>query len=204
MKLRTFLASVSACAIALSAVAMTASAADALMSKTGNTESAKNYTIDFTGIDGTAVDKIVAEITVDSAFVNGCIGYNLDGNWTTANQETSATSGEWVVEGLAGGLGAEPYAEIQFWWVNPMYNEDGSEGDAGTASLMSVTLYDASGNVLSASGSTTDAPADDNDDTATTTTTTAGSSNTGDAGIALAVAGLAVAGAAAYVARKKD
>lgn len=211
MKIKKFIAGIAACAVAATAMATSVFAAD-LLTKKGNEGDAAKYAIDFTGIDANKIDKVVANVSVDSEMVNGCIGYNANGDWTAKDQETNGQkSSEWIADGLAGVLGDEPHMEIQFWWVNPFYNEDGTEGDPGTATLTAVTFYDASGNVVKAEG---EAPADDdnddddNDDDAATTTTTAaggttGSADTGVGDIAAVGTVIVAAGVVALVAKKR-
>ena len=234
MKMTKILARVSVCALAASAMAISAFAADPLATKTGNAESAVKYVVDFTNIDATKVDKVVVDISVDSGFCNGCIGYNVDGVWTSVDKETpkETTKDQWIVDSLNGALGAEPYMEVQLWWVNPFYDEQGNETDKeGTATIDAITLYDASGNVVVATGESKgddtkkddtkkdDTKKDDTkkDDTKTDNTkkddaktdntkkdnTKKDAAKTGDAGVGLALAGLTIAGAAAFVTKKR-
>ena len=229
MKMTKILASVSACALAASMLVVNAFAADPLATKTGNAESAVKYVVDFTNIDATKVDKVVVDISVDSGFCNGCIGYNVDGVWTSVDKETpkETTKDQWIVDSLNGALGAEPYMEIQLWWINPFYDEQGNATDKeGTATIDAVTLYDASGNVVVAAGEskgddtkTDDTKKDDTkkddtkkddtkkDDAKTDNTkkddTKKDAAKTGDVGVGLALAGLTIAGAAAFVTKKR-
>lgn len=141
------------------ALACTAFADDALLTKTGNDSSAEKYVVDFSGLSEdqvASITKIVADITVDSEFCNGTIGANVDGAWASMNPqgEINGASGQFVWE-PGGSLVAydddgnfAPYAEVQLWWVNPIYDEDGNETGAGTATVTAVTLYDADGNVV--------------------------------------------------------
>ena len=219
MKMTKILASVSACALAASMLVVNAFAADPLATKTGNAESAVKYVVDFTNIDATKVDKVVVDISVDSGFCNGCIGYNVDGVWTSVDKETpkETTKDQWIVDSLNGALGAEPYMEIQLWWINPFYDEQGNATDKeGTATIDAVTLYDASGNVVVAAGESKgddtkkdDTKKDDTkkDDAKTDNTkkddTKKDAAKTGDVGVGLALAGLTIAGAAAFVTKKR-
>jgi len=214
MKVKSILASLGACAIAMSAMALSASAAD-LMTKVGNAESAKVYDIPTDGLDLSKLDKVVAEVSVDTTMVNGCIGYNKEdgsekGAWTSVNKEAKADAGpvnaEWVAEGLDGTVKGS--VQVQFWWVQPQYNEAGEESGDGTAVLKSVKLYDKDGKELTAGDNKTDDNKTDNT-TATTAATTkanttkAGATKTGDAGVGIAISGLALAGIAAVASRKK-
>ena len=219
MKLKNMIASLAACAIAVSGLAMTVSAEE-LMKKEGNAENAKAYEIPFDGLDLSKLDKIEAVVSCDTNVLNGCIGYNADdgsadGKWTAVNQETKVGDGEsvsatWTVDGLAGTV--KGGLQVQFWWVQPIYGEDGKETGNGVAKLESVKLLDKDGNELKAAETTTTAAATTTTKAATTTkagattkagTTTAASSKTGDAGVSIAVAGLSLAAVAAFAARKK-
>ncbi len=150
------------------ALACTAFADDALLTKTGNDSSAEKYEVDLSSLTEEQLESVtqaVADVTVDSGYCNGTIGANLGGAWSSMNPQGEVsgdgeTSGQfvWDIDGSLvsydddGNLA--PYMEVQLWWVNPMYDEDGNEGDAGTATLTAVTLYDADGNVvLSVGGS---------------------------------------------------
>ena len=149
--------------------------------------------------------------------------------WTSVDKETpkETTKDQWIVDSLNGALGAEPYMEVQLWWVNPFYDEQGNETDKeGTATIDAITLYDASGNVVVATGEskgddtkTDDTKKDDTkkddtkkddtkkDDAKTDNTkkdnTKKDAAKTGDAGVGLALAGLTIAGAAAFVTKKR-
>ena len=219
MKISKILASVSVCALAASAMAISAVAADPLATKTGNAESAVKYVVDFTNIDATKVDKVVVDISVDSGFCNGCIGYNVDGVWKSVVKETpkETQKDQWIVDSLNGALGAEPYMEVQLWWVNPFYDEQGNETDKdGTATIDAITLYDTSGNVVVATvesqggyTKTDDTKKDDTkkdnaqSDYTKQDDTQKDAAKTGDAGVGLALAGLPIAGAAAFVTKKR-
>ena len=131
----------------VAAMSMTAFA-DGLMSKTGNAESATKYTVDFSGLTEeqvASITKITADVTLDSDYVNGAIGGNVDGAWAAPQAELTG-SGQFVWE-PAGSLVAKEYAEVQFWWVN---NINGDESTPGTATLTAVTFYDKDGNVVTA------------------------------------------------------
>ena len=221
MKMKKIIAGMIASALAVSAMAAVASAED-LMTKTGNTESSANYDVSFEGLTDEqiqSITKIEAEVSVTTTMVNGCIGYNKAGEgWTSVNQdleeEAGPIDGKWTLEVAAGDFAAldedgniAPFAQIQFWWVQPNYDEDGNEGDPGVATLKSVTLYDASGNVVTAGGAdATPAPdnSGDNNVSGDTTQTTddKNSPDTGVEGVAV-VAGIAIVAAGAVVVAKK-
>lgn len=137
---------------------------DALISAQTDDENV-TYNFNFVGIDASAVDKIEADVAVNTGFVNGSIGYTdttievdpedeTSTNWVQVEQETSGLYGTWSVDGLAGKLDPEfPAANLQFWYVNPFYvydeeTEESVPGDPGTVQLMAVRYYDADGNEL--------------------------------------------------------
>ena len=215
MKMRSVLASIAACAIAVSAMALPASAE--LMTKEGNTEQAKVYEIPTDGLDLSKLDKVEAVVSCSTKLLNGCIGYNAEdgsenGKWTSVDQKSEVADGEavsatWTVDGLEGKV--KSGLQVQFWWVQPTYDEDGKENGNGVAKLESVKLLDKSGNELTKQQETTAATTASSTTTSTTTTsggtttTTAAGTKTGDAGVGVAVAGLSLAAIAAFVARKK-
>ncbi len=170
MNFKKILASVAAGAMVVSTLALPTFADDALMTKTGNTTGSEKYVVDFSELTEdqvASITKIVADVTVDSGYCNGTIGGNVDGVWTSMNPQGEVsgdgeTSGQFVWE-FDGSLAAydeegnlSPYAEVQFWWVNPFYDENGDEAGAGTATLTAVTFYDASGNVVAPVEETTE------------------------------------------------
>lgn len=231
MKIKKIIAGIVASAMAVSTLAIAASA-DALLSKEGNDQSSANYSIDFSSLTEEqvkSITKIEASVSVTTSMVNGCIGYNkADAGWTSVNQELnvdggSNLTGTWVAEAEAGSFASldeagaiAPYCEVQFWWVNPVYDEAGNESGKGVATLNSVTVYDASGAVLLTVGAAA-SPADTEAPAATEAPTTEGtgaagdttaptpdknSPNTGIEGVAV-VAGLAIIAAGAVVVAKK-
>lgn len=208
MKVKSILASLGACAIAMSAMALSASAE--VFSKKGNESTTPgNYVVPLDGIDVTKIDKIVAEVSVDSDYVKGTIGFNDGGSWvnhggTADNGTAFENAGKWELANAKVDEGSN--IEVQIWWINNL--ADGSEG---TAKIESVKLYDKDGKELGA-GAGDDNKTDDNktDNTTATTaattkanTTKAGATKTGDAGVGIAISGLALAGIAAVASRKK-
>lgn len=214
MKLRTFLASISACAIAVSAMAISASAAITNANSDGAYVVAVNEIADLAwngGISGAVVTMTLADgwdatgagggIVFQGtgvAWEDGAKEFNISGEGT-ANPEdkvSSTISGNTLTctYDFGGAIFAEDaeWAQlvVQSWWGADVTVDD-------------VKYLDLDGKVIGEEApTTTTAAAPESGDT--TTTTKAAGNATGDAGVALAVAGLAVAGAAAYVARKKD
>lgn len=192
------------------ALACTAFADDALLTKTGNTSGAEKYEVDLSGLTEDQLESVVqavADVTVDSGYCNGTIGANLGGDWSSMNPQGEVsgdgeTSGQFVWD-LDGSLvsydddgNLAPYMEVQLWWVNPFYDEDGAESGEGTATVTAVTLYDASGNVVlsTSTGAATDDTTDDASD---------GSTDSGDtAPVAYLAAVVALAGVALVASKK--
>ena len=228
MKIKSMIAALAASAIAVTTMAVSASAA--LFSKTGNGQ--EKYNVDIKDIDASKIDKIVAEVTCDTEYLKGTFGFNDTSNsdqWASHGAtedsdgnhffESKVNAGEaltatWELSGIEGKVAAQDVIEIQFWWINPHYNADGSEGDKGTATIESVKLLDKDGNELTAKAAetTTEAPATTTaaDTTKAGTTTTAAksatktdSTKTGDAGVGIVVAAMGLAAAAAFASRKK-
>ena len=155
MKFTKTLASVAAAALAVSSLAVSAFA-DGLMSKTGNSSNAEKYVIPFTGLTEeqvATVKTIEADVDlVDTDYVNGTIGGNVDGGWSTNGQFELNEDGTiaWELPGSLVSYDADgnfaPYAEVQFWWVNNVPDTE----DEGTAALTAVRLLDADGNEVKA------------------------------------------------------
>ncbi len=203
MKLRNLLASLSACAIAVSAMALSASAAEVKynggkIELSAAADDTKTWQYNLTELAGNGtLTQIKMDLTCPFAATGwagggGAVGMNFGTEWFQVDFAAAETSADnWsvtldipatyndVAQDFSDGI-----IQIGWWW-----------GAGDTLTIDSLTF-------VFEGGTTTDAPAADTDNGNTTTNSTG--SNTGDAGIALAVAGLAVAGAAAYVARKKD
>lgn len=234
MNMKKIAAAVVASVMAVSTMAIAASA-EALATKTGNDESSVNYEISFEGLTEEQVKSIVkveADFSVTSNMVNGTIGFNKAGTWDgntgkyEINQDTAPAKGTAVLEVAEGDFVSKdndgnlaPHAEIQIWWVNPQYDDEGNEGDPGVAEITYVGLFDKDGNAVKEFGSrgnaVTPAPteSESSEPVSDTTTGAAGDTNkptddknnaeTGIEGVAI-VAGLAVlAGGAVIVAKKR-
>ncbi|MBP0988343.1 MAG: hypothetical protein J6S92_08690, partial [Oscillospiraceae bacterium] len=76
MKIKSMIAALAASAIAVSTMAVSASAA--LFSKTGNGQ--EKYNVDIKDIDASKIDKIVAEVTCDTEYLKGTFGFNDTSN----------------------------------------------------------------------------------------------------------------------------
>jgi len=199
MKMRNFVASIAACAVAASAMAVSASAAVL------NPNTDDFYCIDaITDYDVTAIYGVKVDLTWEDGG-EGCgggFGFNSESTGWASNEFGNEGSGKTAEMDANGDFtymsdapifaSTDTYAQvwIQSWW-------------GADFTVDEVEYLDLDGKVIGeeAPTTTTNAAPEGGD---TTTTTKAGSNATGDAGVALAVAGLAVAGAAAYVARKKD
>lgn len=201
MKLKNFLASVAACAIAVSAMAITASAEVTNGNTTGD-DGKLFYTYDLLaeGADVTAVYGVKVEMTISD------LSQGSGGGFCLNSESTGWKSIEWGNADAGKTISIDDNGDFTYTATAPLFATSDTYCQicvqnwwGGEVTVDKITLLGADGKALG--GATTDAPA--NTDTPAATTTASGS-NTGDAGIALAVAGLAVAGAAAYVARKKD
>lgn len=206
MKLKTFLASASACAIAVSAMAITASA------EITNANADANYMYDVVanlpaGVELTDIYGVEASFdkapSGEQTNVGAICWQSTSVSWS---QKEFSQGDDKDIKLNADGksvtlLNTAPLFKAGDEYAQVFVSQWVWDGDMQIDfSVVDVKLLGADGKVLGGAA-TTDAPA--NTDTPAATTTASGS-NTGDAGIALAVAGLAVAGAAAYVARKKD
>ena len=115
-------------------VATNGDGSTALMSKEGNASSAEIYEIDFSGLTEEqvgSITKIVADVTLTSDYVNGCIGGNVGGAWSGGDQLELSGSGSFTRTFTAGDLVAKdddgnlaPVVQVQFWWVNPVPEEE--------------------------------------------------------------------------------
>ncbi len=206
MKLTKVFAGVAAAAVAVSSLAVSAFA-DVLMSKTGNTSSAEKYAIPFTGLTEeqvATVKTIEADVDlVDTDYVNGTIGGNIDGGWSTngqfeLNEDVTVT---WELPGSLVSYDADgnfaPYAEVQFWWVNNIPDTE----DEGTVALTAVRLLDADGNEVlpeAAIGESTDTvePGETEDPSDILPGESSGSPVSPDTGVAVTVIPVALAAAA--------
>ena len=211
MKLKNFLASVSACAIAVSAMAITASAA------VTNANSDGAYMVDLAttdvtwngGISGAVVTVTPAAGWNESGFGTGVTFQGDAVAWQTGSKEfgvtgegTDAKNTAGVTIGTSGDaitvtydFGGAIFADTAEWGQLVVQSWWGAD-----FTVDNVQYIGLDGKVIGDAPVQTDTPA--NTDTPAATTTASGS-NTGDAGIALAVAGLAVAGAAAPAGRRR-
>ena len=211
MKIKSMIAALAAGAIAMSAMALSASAE--VLKKVGNEKKAEIYQIPVDGLDLSKLDKIVAEVSCTTNKLNGCFGYNnTSSEWVQVEFESVIDSGaiseKWEKDGLAGTV--KDGLQVQLWWVQPVYEGETVTGD-GTGQVDSIKLLDKDGNELTKSEETTTAAVTTTEKSgaAVTTTTTAkstaktDSTKTGDAGVGVVVAALGLASAAAFAARKK-
>ncbi|HBH94423.1 MAG TPA: hypothetical protein DDX91_01630, partial [Ruminococcaceae bacterium] len=164
MNMKKIVASALASVMAVSTMAIAASA-EALLTRVGQEGDGK-YVVDLSDLTEDQVKsiaKVEADLSVDTTLVNGVIGYNSasKGAWDgeTGKYEFSddngGAKGTAVLEIADGDLAAKdadgalaPYMEVQIWWVQPQYDEEGNESGSGTASLSYVGLFDKDGNVV--------------------------------------------------------
>jgi len=221
MKMKAILASLGACAIAVSAMALSASAAI----KNANGDDEKTYKTDLAGKDLENVCGLKATITMadgwnESGAGGGIIFNSGDkdekGSWqqyewgitgdgtdakNTENVTISGSDGKFTITYLGANAGLKSddkwdEAVVSYWW-------------GADFTVDSLVALDKDGNEIGAAGNT-----DTSDSNATTkapatttkaagATTAASGAKTGDAGVGVAVGALVLAGAAAVVARKK-
>ncbi len=193
MKFTRTLASVAAAALAVSSLAIGASAAvfKATVEENGAPASNKwELKYDESVYEWAPnVTKVVATIT-NEAYVNGALGGNVinaDGTsgWAASAQCESAAAGtsEWVwdgLNGLASGMvtneetgetSESGYFKVEIWWMNAVENEDKSTAPA-TTFIDKVEFFDKDGKSLAAYTTPTDP-------TAEVTTSRAGKLNVG-------------------------
>ena len=193
MKFTRTLASVAAAALAVSSLAIGASAAvfKATVEENGAPASNKwELKYDESVYEWAPnVTKVVATIT-NEAYVNGALGGNVinaDGTsgWAASDKCESAAAGtsEWVwdgLNGLASGMvtneetgetSESGYFKVEIWWMNAVENEDKSTAPA-TTFIDKVEFFDKDGKSLAAYTTPTDP-------TAEVTTSRAGKLNVG-------------------------
>ena len=216
---------VSSMAIAASAAVFTATASNGVVSD--------KYLVEFDGFTEDqikSITKIEAEVSSDTNYFKGIIGFNnaTTGNWDQGDEieigdgasDEFNISGKFVREFEAGTIAAvgedgsvAPYVEIQFWWVNGVEYEGTKITKDGTVNIDSVKFYNAAGEEVVAGGAADPAPETSADETEAPADTSAEGSNpsggdgkdpanTGIEGVAV-VAGLAVLATGAIVVAKK-
>ena len=217
MKLRNIFAGIAACAITASAMAVTAFAEKTITNANDN----ENFSTDCKELDVTAIYGVKANITAadgwNASGLGGGIGFNADKNkgtgwtqfeWGISGEGKDAKNTKGItIDGKDGKFTITLIADkayfaatdewdsvwVSAWWGSDFkvdslvpLDKDGKEIGAKTEEKAAETT------------AATTAAADTKAESKTDGT------KTGDAGVAMAVAGLALAGAAAYVVRKKD
>ena len=224
MKIKSVLASVAACAIAVSAMAISAAAEVTNGNATGDdgkkfwTYDVKENADDITKVYGFEV-KITPSDTAIPSGIGGGMGMNSNSLGWKSVEWGNPDSGKavivdtenWTMKyvNTASFAADDEYAQVwvQNWWGAELtvdsvklLDKDGNEIGAApadtTAAATTTTTAAATTTTSAAAGTTTTAAA--------TTTTAAAGAAAGDAGVAVVAATLALAGAAAFVARKKD
>lgn len=221
MKMKSVLASIGACAIAMSAMAITASA------KITNANSDNNYKVDVNDVLPTGCK--LSDVYGFQAEFEGKVSAEGDTNvgaFCWQSDSVSWTQAEFCQEGGDKDIVIDANNTVKVVKDAPIYGADDTWGQVFIAqwawandqqidfSVKKITLLDKDGNELKAADAapaetTTSAEAESTTTASTTAKTTAkttkaDANKTGDAGVALAIAGLAIAGATAYITRKKD
>lgn len=220
MKLKRILTSALATLVAVSAMAISSSAA-LVTFKTADDAGGKPdpniFQPDITGIDHEKVDVIQVDMTVNSGYVNGFIGTNSieQATWYDSGQQeiNGEESGMWQLKGI-GGLALDENGgstlKVELWWINPVYGED-PDGDGeeeapvvgpGIVEITAVRFYDVNMNELKAEAAETPDTTTPDTDTDTTTPDTT-NSGTGIESVAAISAVALIAGGAIVASRKR-
>lgn len=224
MKMKSLLASIAACAIAASAMAVTASA-KVLNPASGDDK----YMFPIVADEG---NNLPEGVKLSDIFGFSCKldktageGETCVGAFCWQSDSNNWDQHEFCQEGGDKDVFVGSDGTVKFVSSSALFAADDTWGKAFVAewswegdnqidfNVSDFKLLDKDGNVLGAAAETTSAPAAGDGATTTTSTATSAAATTttaapgaaaGDAGVAVAVAGIALAGAAAFVARKKD
>lgn len=223
MKLKRILTSALAALVAVSAMAISSSAAlfTAVSPAEGGKpedEAQQKYLPDLTGIDIEKIEMIQFDVEVDSGYMNGGVGANTiaKDSWDQSPQidvgdetvtEPASQTVAW--KGIGGIRDADSLG-FQIWWINPVRGED-PDGDGpeeapitgpGTVKITATRFYDADGNVLATLPAATVPPVeeDNSKDDNNEDTTNAG---TGIESVAAISAVALIAGGAIVATRKR-
>lgn len=226
MKMKSILASVGACAIAVSAMAFSASAEKVIT----NANKEGNYEVECKELPVEQIVGIEAQITMvdgwEATGAGGGIVFNgKNCSWkqfewgisgegvdckNTAGVTISGSNGKFTITYMGTEspfVADEDWSNLDIcaWWGSDFavdslipLDKDGKEVKAGGTASNETTAAN-----TTAANTTTTTTAKTTPAAGGTTTTAAGGTKTGDAGVGLAVAGVTLAGAAAFVARKK-
>lgn len=211
MKIKNFAASLAACAVAASALAVTSFAEVTNGNQTSEGKKFYQVDIDLSKYDVASIYGVSFTLgTFDlSNGVGGGVGFNSTStswsstDWANADAGKTisfdeATSTVTILKTAPVFAASDEWAQawIQEWW-GPDFSVDkvtllGSDGKSLDVEATTTTTTAAGATTTTkAAGTTTKAAA-------------AGSSNTGDAGAGLIIAGLTLAGAAAVITKKKN
>lgn len=220
MKIKRLLAAAAASVVAVSAMAIVASAVDVDIKVESPAEGGKPETNAYKFADqlakvtdGSKVAKIEVDMQCSSGYFNGFMGANdKDGTWYDSSQITTEVADKvtWTWE-TTKGISPDSF-KVEFWWVNPVYGAvpDGSpEGTKapiegpGVITISAIRVLDADGNDLCAAAapSTSSTPSNSGDNSGSQSS--GDNVNTGVEGVAAVVGVAALAGAALVVARKR-
>ena len=220
MKVKSILASLGACAIATSALALTAFAGEVPIKNATEADGKYAYSVGDHLPEGKKISDVYgAEVKLSGVDTTAGAG----GGIILQSDSAGWNQKEWGNEGSGKDCiydytsftfkrleSAAPFADSDTWASIVISQWDGW-GEAVT--VESVTLLGKDGNALTA-GSSDDKKDDNKTDNTTATTaattkaaggntTKAGATKTGDAGVGIAISGLALAGIAAVASRKK-
>lgn len=159
MKMRKILAALSASVVAVSALSIVASA-DVVKTEKASGGKIDNTVIDFSGLTEDqlkSATKLEAVVSGNGNYFKGVIGMNnaIEAKWVSSDENevgdaegANGISGTFTIEFEAGALAAvdddgniAPYAEVQFWWIQPAYDADGNEFDQQTVCVKAIKAY---------------------------------------------------------------
>lgn len=160
MKMRKILAALSASVVAVSALSIVASADVLDTQKASSGGGITPLDIDLSSLTEDQVKsatKIEAVVSSDTNYFKGIIGMNnaIEEGWVNGGEnEVGDSEGEYGVSGTfkiefeAGALAAvdddgniAPFAQVQFWWVQGIYNDDGDIVQDGAVCTKAVKVY---------------------------------------------------------------
>ena len=213
MKIKNLFAGAAACALAVSGMSLSASALikddDATMLSGYALEDEWGAYMDMKAMYDKVEEVKTCEITVSDAVFNGTVVIAAESNswgWNENNSATDNGNGTFTVAAPCDLKDTDSLVKISV--------KDWDTSDQHST-VVKIVLKNANGDEVFSAGDGNAVTTEKATTTTTTTTTTkAGGttttsstqkgSNTGDAGVGMAVAGLSLAGAVAFIARKKN
>ncbi len=155
MKIKRVLAAVSASVVAVSAMAITASAQDVSITWSAGAgtwwgEPAGN-TIIFQDegwlddIDVSLIDRVEVDFEYNTENFNGTLGGTIDGTWVGDQKDASST---WTLE--CGGKLSADSLQVQIWGIGGVWSDEVQGAADGTVTMTAYRLLDSDGNEIKA------------------------------------------------------